>query len=99
MSHEEPITNQILKTLRRHPVCEFDALAADCSEFTWNQVFLEVDRLSRLGQLCLTSIGDGNYFIRLPHKEEKHEPEPVSDKRRKDAYRDRHSSRTSGVEN
>jgi hypothetical protein len=61
----------VLESLARNPACEFNALVADCSEFTWNQLFYEVDRLSRNGQLRLTSVGGGNYFLRLPPTEEK----------------------------
>lgn len=37
-----------------------------CLEFTWNQVFLEVDRLSRAGHLRLALIGPGRYAVELP---------------------------------
>lgn len=67
------ITAQVLESLRGNPACEFDQLVADCSDFTWNQLFYEVDRLSRLGQLCLTRTGNGHYFLRLTQKEESHE--------------------------
>jgi hypothetical protein len=60
----------VLEMLRRKPDCEFDVLVKDDAEFTWNQLFYEVDRLSRLGQLCVFPVGDGHYFLRLPKKEE-----------------------------
>jgi len=66
----KPLATQILESVARNPACEFRQLLADCSEFTWNQLFYEVDRLSQLGQLCLTSVGSGHYFIRLPFTEE-----------------------------
>jgi hypothetical protein len=66
----KPIATQILESLARNPACEFQQLVAECSEFTWNQLYYEVDRLSQLGQLCLTSVGGGHYFIRLPFTEE-----------------------------
>jgi hypothetical protein len=40
-------------------------------ELTWNQVFLEVDRLSRTGQVRLTAMGEGTYTIWLPNKEKR----------------------------
>ncbi len=67
MLKSKPITDQVLESLARHPACEFQTLVADCSEFTWNQLFYEVDRMRQLGQLCLTSADDGNRFIVLPH--------------------------------
>ncbi|MGQ0694429.1 MAG: DUF2934 domain-containing protein [Nitrospiraceae bacterium] len=59
------ITMQVLESLQRNPVCEFDQLVEDCTNFTWNQIFYEVDRLSRLGQLFLTPVGRGHYSLRL----------------------------------
>lgn len=70
----KPIATQILESLARNPACEFQQLLADCSEFTWNQLFYEVDRLSQLGQLCLTSVGGGHYFMRLPSAHPNGEP-------------------------
>lgn len=67
MLKSKPITTQVLECLERNPACEFQTLVADCSEFTWNQLFYEVDRMRQLGQLCLTSADDGNHFIGLLH--------------------------------
>ena len=65
MLPSKPIANQVLESLARNPACEFKQLVADCPEFTWNQLFYEVDWLSQLGQLCLTSVS-GHYSISLP---------------------------------
>jgi Protein of unknown function (DUF2934) len=73
----KPIATQILESLARNPACEFQQLLADCSEFTWNQLFYEVDRLSQLGQLCLTSVGGGHYSMRLPSAHPNGEPRSV----------------------
>jgi hypothetical protein len=74
VARTKTITAQVLDALQRNPGCEFDLLVKDCSEFTWNQLFYEVDRLSQLGQLCLTSVSGGHYFIRLPLTEETMKP-------------------------
>lgn len=74
MARTKTITAQVLDALQRNPGCEFDLLIKDCSEFTWNQLFYEVDRLSQLGQLCLTSVGGGHYLIRLPVADESMKP-------------------------
>ena len=68
------IATKILESLARNPACEFQQLVAECSEFTWKQLYYEVDRLSQLGQLCLASVGGGHYFIRLPFTEETMKP-------------------------
>lgn len=61
------ITRQILKVVRRRKVCHMDELLESCEGFTWNQVFLEVDRLSRMRDLCLRYEKDGDYAVSLPH--------------------------------
>ncbi len=74
MLKSKPISDQVLESLARNPACEFPTLVAECSEFTWNQLFYEVDRLSRMGKLCLTSVGGGHYFINLVFTEDTMKP-------------------------
>ena len=62
------ITGLILQTIRRHPQCNLDALVQACPQYTWNQVFLEVDRLSRTGEIELASAGPGVYTMSMPAK-------------------------------
>lgn len=62
------ITGLILQTIRRHPNCNLDALVRACPQYTWNQVFLEVDRLSRTGEIELASAGPGEYTMSMPSK-------------------------------
>jgi predicted nucleic acid-binding Zn-ribbon protein len=46
-------------------------LTKSLSDLSWSQVFLEVDRLSREGQVLVTLDTGGRYMIRLPeHKKE-----------------------------
>lgn len=45
--------------------CDLDMLVRACPTLTWNQVFSEVDRLSRSGQLRLSYLGHGQYSIEL----------------------------------
>lgn len=62
------ITGLILQTIRRSPNCNLDALVRACPQYTWNQVFLEVDRLSRTGEIELASAGPGQYTMSMPDK-------------------------------
>lgn len=78
MADTKSITIQVLESIQRNPSGEFAALVADCSEFTWNQLFNEVDRLSRMGQVCLIPVGNGPYFLRLSQSEKPHEINTVS---------------------
>lgn len=54
MSPQKPITDRILELLRGSSECEFEALVARYPEFTWNELFQEVARLSRAGQVTIT---------------------------------------------
>ena len=68
MSGQETISDQILKVVRRVPGCQLDELEKSLPGLTWNQIFLEVDRLSRKGQVRVIPTGDGMYTVRLPLK-------------------------------
>lgn len=60
------ITGIILQTIRHQPNCDLDVLVRACPQYTWNQVFLEVDRLSRTGEIELSSPGPGQYTMNTP---------------------------------
>ncbi len=60
------ISTVILHAVREQNRCDLDALARACPQFTWNQIFLEVDRLSRTGELHLTLSGRCHYAVSLP---------------------------------
>lgn len=53
----------VLEAIVHHPGCYLDDLVRVCPELTWNQIFLEVDRLSRTGRLRLLLIGPGRYAV------------------------------------
>ncbi|MET0515943.1 MAG: hypothetical protein ABW047_11535 [Nitrospiraceae bacterium] len=60
------IAGIILQTIRDQPNCNLDMLVRACPQYTWNQVFLEVDRLSRTGEIELSSPGPGQYSMTTP---------------------------------
>ncbi len=60
------VARVILETIRRKKPRDLDALVRACPQFTWNQVFLEVDRLSRTGDIQLASPAPGQYVVSLP---------------------------------
>lgn len=69
MATHRPTTDRILGEVKRTHGCDLDTLAHSLPELTWNQVFLEIDRLSRQGQVLVTYGSGGRYLIRLPdHK-------------------------------
>jgi hypothetical protein len=59
------IADRLLEEVRRSPDCELDALVQSLPDLTWEDVLLEVHRLSSTGQLQLTSWGAGIYTVRL----------------------------------
>ncbi len=65
------VTERILDAVHGAPGCELEDLVLSLPELSWNQVFLEVDRLSRTGQVRMTAMGKGTYTIWLPKKEKR----------------------------
>jgi hypothetical protein len=63
---QSEITGQIVQMVKRRRACDMEDLVKACSSYTWNQVFLEVDRLSRTGELRLLSKRAGVYTVTLP---------------------------------
>lgn len=45
------LVDQLIQVIVDHPGCGLDEWVMLCPEYTWNQIFLEVDRLSRSGHL------------------------------------------------
>jgi hypothetical protein len=71
MALHTPVTDRILGAVQRTHGCDLDMLTKSLSDLSWSQVFLEVDRLSREGQVLVTLDTGGRYMIRLPeHKKE-----------------------------
>ena len=66
MASHTPVTDRILGEVQRTHGCDLDTLTKSLSDLSWGQVFLEVDRLSRQGQVLVTFDTGGRYMIRLP---------------------------------
>ena len=66
MDSHTPVTDRILGHIQRTHGCDLDTLIRSLSDLSWGQVFLEVDRLSREGQVQVTLDTEGRYMIRLP---------------------------------
>ncbi len=64
MAVSKPITDRILALLQSSLDCDFEQLVARSPEFTWNELFQEVARLSRAGQVIITR-GVGVFTVRL----------------------------------
>lgn len=57
MLRQDLVANQILEVVKVHPGCGLDELTRLLPDVSWSEVFVEVDRLSRSGQLRLTRSG------------------------------------------
>jgi len=60
------LSDHVLHIVRRKRTCDLDELIGECPSYTWTQVFLEVDRLSRSGDLRLLCKRAGEYSLTLP---------------------------------
>ena len=72
MSQLGTVADRILDAVHGAPGCQLDDLVLSLPGLTWNQVFLEIDRMSRTGQvrvMRVTAMGEGTYAIRLPNQE------------------------------
>lgn len=79
MASSMPVTDRILGAIKLAHGCDLDTLAESVPELTWNQVFLEIDRLSRQGEILVICETGGRYKIQLPEHErgpEAHQIQP-----------------------
>lgn len=65
MDNPRMLTEQIVAVARQVPDCTIEDVQAALPGCTWNQLFLEIDRMSRTGLLRLSKEGGGSYRIRL----------------------------------
>ncbi len=68
MGHQQTVTNWIIEVVSRSPGCLLEDLILACPSLTWNEVFIEIDRLSRNGTLLLERKGPGIYILHLSDK-------------------------------
>ncbi len=55
--------SEIMEVIIRSPGCTLDEIVFECNGLTWNQIFTELDRMSRCGQVHLTPKGHGIYSV------------------------------------
>ena len=66
MARSATSADLIMEAIAYHPGYGLDELVTVCPTLTWDQIFLEVDRLSRDGHLRLLLIGPGHYVVEVP---------------------------------
>lgn len=55
-----------MKVIIRSSSGQLEEVVLECPDLTWNQVFCELDRLSRVGQVRLMMKGLGLYAVSSP---------------------------------
>lgn len=63
MTVEGTTGNRVLEEVVKTPGCLLEDVIRACPDLSWNQVLLEVDRLSRTGRIALKLEGAGCYRI------------------------------------
>lgn len=63
---EQDRDERILELIGSMPGCKIDDLVEKAPDLTWNQVFAEIDRLSRTGRVLVTLQRRGEYMLTLP---------------------------------
>lgn len=63
---ERDIDERIVELIGSMPGCKIDDIVNKASDLTWNQVFTEIDRLSRTGRVLVTLRRRGEYLLTLP---------------------------------
>jgi hypothetical protein len=57
-------TQAVMSVVLRSQGCELEEIVRDCPGLTWNQIFLEIDRLSREGDVVLSLQQPGGYSVK-----------------------------------
>ena len=70
MAQHTTVEDQVIDIVHRAHTCDLEEVTSQCTNLTWNQVFLAVDRLSRNGELMLMLRGRGTYNVTFPHRQE-----------------------------
>jgi hypothetical protein len=69
MAQHTAVDDQVIAILYKADACDLEEVTRACTNLTWNQVFLAVDRLSRSGEIMLVPRGRGTYTVTFPHRQ------------------------------
>jgi hypothetical protein len=70
MALHTTVEDQVIDIVHRAHACDFEEVTRQCTNLTWNQVFLAVDCLSRKGEILLLPRGRGMYTLTFPHRQD-----------------------------
>jgi hypothetical protein len=71
MVTQQPVTTRILGTIQHEHGCDLNKLAKCLPDLSRSQIFLEVDRLSRRGEVLVTFGTERRFMLRLPDHKKK----------------------------
>ena len=66
LANQNNLRKRLLDIVRKQKMCDLDELILECTSYSWTDVFLEVDQLSRSGELRLLCKKAGEYAVTLP---------------------------------
>jgi hypothetical protein len=66
LPNQNDLRKRVLGIVRKQKMCDLDELILECTSYSWTEVFLEVDQLSRIGELRLLCKKVGEYTVTLP---------------------------------
>jgi hypothetical protein len=66
LPNQDDLRKRVLRIVRKQKMCDLDELILECTSYSWTDVFLVVDQLSRSGELRLLPKEAGEYTVTLP---------------------------------
>jgi exosome complex RNA-binding protein Rrp42 (RNase PH superfamily) len=66
LANQNNLLKRLLDIVRKQKMCNLDELILECTSYSWTDVFLDVDQLSRSGELRLLCKKAGEYAVTLP---------------------------------
>jgi hypothetical protein len=66
LPNQDDLGRLLFRIVRKKKTCDLDEPLGECTSHSWTQVFLEVNRLNRTGQLCSFCKKGGEYIVTLP---------------------------------
>ena len=65
MPDQYHVEHQVIEVILRSPGTVLDDIVFECSNLTWNQVFVTIDKLSREGMIKMNPKGLGQYAMHI----------------------------------
>lgn len=70
MAQHSAAEDQVIDIVLKTRACDLEEVTRQCTNLTWNQVFLAVDRLARRGEVMLVRASRGMYMVTFLHRQE-----------------------------